>query len=406
MTYQSYNEPIIMKNLFILGFLCLAAYTPLQAQLEDLRIFGYAQTLFYVQDTRTQIALSKINPRLQDIDRRDQSSTFSLQQLNVMFNKPFAEKFNVFLNFEYTLSYSSGRDWGSFSVEEAWATYDHADWLTIKAGLLLPTFNNLNDIKNRTALLPYLFRPIVYESNLAGFLAIEDFLPERAFLQVNGFMPLSNNLRLDYAAFVGNSETSYISSNHNNVAGISGEDSSPFKMVGGRVGIRNSTETFKTGISATFDRDNRRDSSNNALALPFNTPIPPLGDVPRLRLGGDLSFSIGNLAFEAEYIGIRHTLPNSTNPELLDKDFFYANLLYNFTEQLYAYGNYALLRSGSSDASGSGFDLTQFGFGAGWRINQAFIPKLQYTRTQVLPGGRGITAVDVNYFYVGLSIIF
>lgn len=377
-----------------------------RAQLEDLRIFGYAQTLFYLQDTRTQIALSKISPRLQDIDRRDQSTTFSLQQLNVMFNKPFAEKFNVFLNFEYTLSYSSGRDWGSFSVEEAWAAYDHADWLTVKAGLLLPTFNNLNDIKNRTALLPYLFRPIVYESNLAGFLAIEDFLPERAFVQLNGFVPLGGAMRMDYAVFTGNSETSYVSSNRNNVAGISGEDSSPFKMVGGRVGIRNSTETFKTGISATFDRDNRRDTTKNALALPFDPPIAPLGDVPRVRLGGDISLSLGNLAFEAEYIGIRHTLPAGVNSELLDKDFFYANLLYNFTDQFYAYGNYALLRSGSSDATGTGFDLNQYGFGAGWRVNQAFIPKIQYTRTQVVPGGRYLTAVDVNYFYVGLSIIF
>ncbi|MBD1210890.1 MAG: hypothetical protein H9535_20870 [Ignavibacteria bacterium] len=389
----------------LLALLLLAfTATGAKAQLEDLRIFGYAQTLGYYE--RQQSSFSGMLPPGVPASQVNERTSFSLQQLNVMFNKPFAERFNIFLNFQYTLGFSTQRGWGDFSVEEAWASYEHSDAFTIKAGMLLPTFNNLNEIKNRTALLPYLFRPSVYETNLSSFISFEDYLPERSFLQVNGTLPISTDLRFEYAANIGNPETSYIASKNgastsNAAPRTSGESTVNFFSYGGRVGIRNAAETFKLGLSGTLDRDNRRDTTR-LFSIGRPEIIAPLGDVERLRLGGDVSFTLGNFAFEGEYIGVFY---NSARSNQLNKQFFYGNALYNITDQIYVYGGYSYFSlEGANENAIATNGVHAVSAGAGWRVNQWFVPKIQYVR--IMPNFEGNANITFDYLYLGLSIIF
>jgi hypothetical protein len=381
---------------------------------DDLRIYGYVQTLAYYQQQSLYLkpfgAFTGLPDELRRIDRN--RSTFSLQQLNVFLNKPFAERFNAFVNMEFSLSYSSQRGWGSFSIEEAWVNYAGSDALNVKVGLLLPTFNNLNELKNRTPLLPYLFRPPVYETMLAQTFAFEDFLPERAFVQVYGFVPLGAMLRIDYAVHAGNAETSYIGNRFGTVPSAQpGEDESPFKAFGGRVGLRDAREGFKIGISATYDRDNRRDSTVDSFFGGFGNrgvvpAIPALGDVPRIRFGADVSFTVGNFAFESEYIGVFHDVQYPSGSEAnLNKFFFYGNALYNFTEQVYGYALYGFINqersiSGSPDGAGYGF----VGIGGGYRINDNLVAKLQYVNARL--GANPYADFALNFYFVGLSVIF
>jgi hypothetical protein len=378
-----------------------------QAQFEDLRLFGYAQTLGYYE--RRQSTFSGMLPPGVPSSQTSERTSFSLQQLNVMVSKPFAEKFTVFLNFQYTLGFSTQRGWGDFSVEEAWASYEHSDAFTVKVGMLLPTFNNLNELKNRTALLPYLFRPAVYETTLGSFISFEDYLPERSFLQVNGTARISDDLRFDYAAHMGNPETSYIaaksaapfSAASAQVPGPSGESTVNFFSYGGRIGIRNAAETFKLGVSGTFDQDNRRDTTR-LFSIGRPEVIPPLGDVDRVRLGGDCSFTLGNFAFEGEYIGVFY---NNSRSKQLNKQFYYANALYNFTDQVYLYANYSYFSLESSVENTTFTSRVELlSAGAGWRVNQWFIPKIQYVR--VLPQFSTDIGITFDYLYLGLSIIF
>lgn len=411
-----YQFPVPMK-IFLsfrtrLGALLLALWSSatLHAQdnpLSDLRIYGYMQVLGYNQRTDNVIPTP-----MGTITNSSERNTFSLQQMNLFLAKPLGERFSAFVNLEFSLSYASQRGWGSFSVEEAWVNYNNSEALNVKAGLLLPTFNNLNELKNRTPLLPYLFRPFVYETSVASLLNAEDFLPERSFLQVYGSLPLGG-LRFDYAFNTGNSETSYMAS-ANDVgrpgASFTGEDTSPFKSVGGRIGIRNAAETFKVGVSGTFDRDKRTDTTFANLVAP--TPggmgrrefLAPLGDVPRFRVGADLSFSLGNFQFEGEYIGVFHDTNYPTNFRgTLDKTFYYGSLLYNFTDALYVYGNYNYLKGdviNPNDPTANG--LEAFGGGAGYRITDGLIAKAQYQRIQV----RNSNAITINFIYLGLSVIF
>jgi hypothetical protein len=267
----------------------------------------------------------------------------------------------------------------------------------------------LNELKNRTPLLPYLFRPFVYETSVANLLNVEDFLPERAFVQLYGSLPLGG-LRFDYALHTGNSETSFITTQNRQQTrqGFSGEDGALFKAVGGRIGLRNAAETFKVGVSGTFDHDNRRDTTfaDGAIPLPNvrRTFLAPLGDVQRLRVGADLSFTLGNFAFEGEYIGVFHDVQYPANFRgTLDKTFFYGNLLYNLTEDVYIYGNYNYLKSDviNPDAP-TAQGLEAFGGGLGYRVADGIVAKTQYQRV----GSRGNTAVQIHFMYLGLSVIF
>jgi hypothetical protein len=434
MTTTMFIKRLVFRTLTIATLGCSALLlTPCAAfaqglNVEDLRIYGYMQTLFFNERQVTSFTLPNGTEQRSD----NQRTSFSLQQMNIFLNKPLGEQFNAFVNMEYTLSYASQRDWGTFSIEEAWVNYYHSDALNVKAGLLLPTFNNLNELKNRTPLLPYLFRPTVYESTLQQVFSLEDYIPERAFLQIFGFVPISSVFRLDYAAHVGNSETSYTGTNSQvGAAGgggqtrSSGEDTSPFKAFGGRVGVRNAAETLKFGISGTYDRDNRKDTTYSFLGRnaggggPMMPPvgggggglvtaesIPPLGDVPRVRLGADLSFSLGNFAFEAEYIGVFHDAQYpGTFKGTLNKQFYYANALYNITDRLYAYLNYnRTTRETTSPTSleAGGFDI--YGGGAGYRFADWLLLKAQYSRIQLPPSST--FSFSITYLYLGLSVIF
>jgi hypothetical protein len=402
-----------MKQFFLPRTLILAclsflvSVSPLRAQdnpFNDLRIYGYMQILGYTQRAENQIQTPA--GRISEIR---ELNTFSLQQMNLFIAKPFGEHFNAFVNLEFSLSYASQRGWGSFSVEEAWANYNHSEVFNAKVGLLLPTFNNLNELKNRTPLLPYLFRPFVYETSVASLINSEDFLPERAFVQVYGSLPLGA-LRLDYAVHTGNSETSYIASQSTLTqtpgSAFAGEDSSPFKAVGGRLGVRNGAETFKVGVSGTYDRDKQQDTVFSGPARPGATRefLAPLGNVPRVRVGADLSFSLWNFAFEGEYIGVFHDVQYPSGFRgTLNKTFYYGSLLYNITDNFYVYGNFNYLRStviNPDDARSAGLDA--FGGGLGYRISDGLVGKAQYQRIQT----RDSDNSKIDFIYLGLSVIF
>jgi hypothetical protein len=408
MKFSACGSISVFAHICVVGvaflFGCATAAHAQDNLLSDLRIYGYMQTLGYYQRTESSIATP-----MGTFNNSEERTTFSLQQMNIFLTKPIGDRFNAFVNLEFSLSYSSQRGWGSFSVEEAWANYNHSEALNVKAGLMLPTFNNLNELKNRTPLLPYLFRPFVYETSVANLLNVEDFLPERAFVQVYGSLPLGG-LRLDYALHTGNSETSYIATQNRQQVrtGFSGEDGALFKTVGGRIGLRNAAETFKVGVSGTFDHDNRRDTTFADTGIPLPNArrffLAPLGDVARLRVGADLSFTLGSFAFEGEYIGVFHDAKYPTSFRgTLDKTFFYGNLLYNITEDFYIYGNYNYLQSDVINPEApTAQGLEAFGGGLGYRVTDGIVAKTQYQRV----GSRGNNAIALHFLYLGLSVIF
>ena len=255
------------------------------------------------------------------------NNSFALQQLNLFFQKHLGNGWSSFVNFEVLNNFSSSRRWGSFNLEEAWIKYNANLYFSLKLGLQIPIFNNLNEVKNRTPLLPYVVRPLVYESSFGEIIAVEEYLPQRAFAQVYGFLP-SGKLKFDYAVYVGNSPNISTRDQHDR----SGIDTTATFLVGGRVGLR--YKDFKVGFSAT--RDNVNDFRGAEIIIPGEEDR--FSEVPRFRFGTDLSYQTDKFLFEAEFIRMRYSedLPELT----LRREFYYGTLGYYLTENLFAYATY------------------------------------------------------------------
>ena len=301
--------------------------------------FGYFQVSFQHQ---------------QETDGDDDENTFSVQQLNLILESNLSRHWRAFIDLEMLNNFSSSRRWGSFDLNEAWISYRAGSRLTLKGGLHVPVFNHLNDIKNRTPLLPYVIRPHVYEESFGEVLNIEEYVPERAFAQVKGFVP-AGKAKIDYAAYLGNSPNirSQFDTARTQGDGQTGVDSTTTVLVGGRLGLRYDELTLGGSITretVNFFRD---------LESPLGVPERSLSSVPKTRLGADLSLHLEKVSFEGEVIAVRYDVdppsalqprPGGGRPRIdLDRLFYYGTLGYHINERLFAYASYWF--------SEEGFDL-------------------------------------------------
>jgi len=313
---------IVSARIF-LGILLITASSSRSDEL-PLKIFGYFQT-----ELR------------QDNDSGHHSNSFLLQQLNLFLQKDLAEGWTSFVNFEIVNSYSSFRDWGSFNLEEAWVGYRAREQFKIKVGLQIPEFNNLNIIKNRTPLLPYIFRPIVYEASFGEFVGLDFFTPTRAYAQIYGSIP-SKGLKIDYAGYFGNNSnirtSQQVRTAVRNNGLQSGVDTTNGFMVGTRLGIR--YKGVKAGFSTTRENYNYFAGVENFL----NAPASRYAYIPLVRLGGDLSYNWKDFTFEGEYINTRFT--REIAPGLkVEAEFLYTTLGYYVNDYLLLYGSLSQLKS-------------------------------------------------------------
>jgi hypothetical protein len=320
-----------------------------------------------------------------------------MQQMNIFFTKNFGTDVSAFINLEFTDNYNSALNIGGLNVEEAWVKYSSSQAFNVKAGVLIPRFNNFNEIKNRTVLLPYIYRPVVYESNFANQFNTGDFVPRQANLQVYGDLDLGD-VRLNYAAFMGNLTSDNLIKNGS--AFGAGDDTSHYKMFGGRLGLESGN--LALGISGTYDRKN---------LFAYN-----IGYVPRMRFGAYLNYSIAGFDFESEYIRVYNKLSdadktvlsvidsyNSLAPKGFNKYYYHFNLLYNFTDKLFAYAGYDYMISEDNIYSLHG--AKGYTFGGGYKLNDSIVLKAQYLEAD-LPNVMNIMDVKRVDYVVGASIYF
>lgn len=374
----------LYKALLVAGMSLFCTAQSSHAQ-SDLNIFGYFQSTF----THSMPDDSTIGKK---------TNTFSVQQLNVFLSKELSDDFTAFINLELTNSFSSERNWGSLNLEEAWLRYSGSDAFNVKAGLLIPEFNNLNEIKNKTPLLPYIVRPLVYEASISTLINLENYVPQRAFLQVSGDFALSDEAKLHYAVYAGNSDKLYL----NGGTGQRGVDTTTFKMVGGRIGFK--YDNLKVGVSGTYDREKP--------AAAFQ-----IKDVPRIRLGADFSYSIAGFTLEGEFISVGYSLTDDQKKKIetigstppasfslgtsLDKMFYYATLIYNISPDLYVYGSYTAMNDKSSRFWEN--DFAGISGGIGVRPIEEIVLKAQFSRYD---GGYDLAKYKQNTVYAAASIFF
>ena len=282
-----------------------------------IRVFGYFQSQFTHNDGS---AFST-----------EDTNTFLLQQLNIFLQKDLSRNFAALIDLEVLNSFSTRDAQGDLNLQEAWVRYRAGPHFNIKVGLQIPTFNHLNTLKNRTPILPYVVRPLVYESSFTQIASLEEYIPDRAFVQAYGTLA-SGAVKFDYSIMLGNSPNERT----NEDRGQSGADTTNTVLIGGRIGIR--TVLFKLGGSVT------RDKVNRFLFLADNLNIDPdiLTRMPRTRFGIDARFSLGFITFEGEWIRVQY---DEDVPLLsADKTFYYGTLSSLLLDRLTVYATYWVTR--------------------------------------------------------------
>lgn len=309
---------LVLKNILFVFFFLAAATSTASAQISELplKMFGYFQTNYTQYNQKEE-------------EYKDAKS-FSMQQLNLFLQKDLDRSLTAFVNFEFLNSYSSGHQWGSFSIEEAWIRYHKCAGLNLRIGLQTPTFNYLNEIKNRTPLMPYVIRPLVYESSFNEILRLEEYLPARAYIQMFGYIP-KGAAKLDYAVYVGNSPN--VNSDPRN--GQTGVDTTNTFLVGGRLGLR--AKEFNLGFSASYDK---YDFPQRIVSILDEKDI--VTRLPRIRIGGDFRYAFRQFGVESEFIRVNYE--DDLGGFDVDLRFYYATLFCDVTDQIRVYGSYWLAK--------------------------------------------------------------
>ena len=315
------DKSVVLKSFLvaILSFTAIGTQRVAAQQGErPLHIFGYYQNSF---------------EKYTNSDITNSSTTFLTQQLNLVVQKDLSSKFRSFVNFEFLNSFEGSLGWGSASLKEAWVRYDLDARFKLKIGLHIPTFNHLNDIKISTPLLPYVVRPIVYETSLQDVMDIESFVPERAFIQAYGAF---NNDRMSYlyAVYLGNSPNI----NTDRELGQTGVDSTRFMLVGGRLGLQwdnpdSPISEFRLGVSSTLDKVNAFQGVADLIApyVDDRESVPSFTELTRWRMGSDLGLYWNRWVLHAEVIKVIHA--ETTESLDINKLFAYATLGYILSDR-------------------------------------------------------------------------
>ncbi len=167
----------------------------------------------------------------------------------------------------------------------------------------------------------------MYETSFEEHVSVEEYLPTRGFVQVYGFLP-SGKAKVDYAGFLGN--TSQV--NGNAELGQTGIDTSASFLVGGRLGLR--YETLKLGVSASHEKTN---FEGNILAV-HDGPRSDFQDIPRVRVGADVSLDLMDFYLEGEWIYVGYG--EHARDIDIHKAFYYGTLGYYINPSLFIYASY------------------------------------------------------------------
>lgn len=412
---------------FIIAFLFTASMLTAQ---EEVQLFGYFQPYY------TSFS-NKYGPPGPPTGEQNYSyNTLGIGQFNLFLQRKFGDDFNAFVNFEYINNFSSGRGFGDYNIQEAYVRWDLKDYFRLKFGMVIPQFNAMFQIYNRTPLLPYLNRPKLYEATSGNLVDIFDILPQKALLHIDGFVPTSF-ANFDYAVYISGPTNGFISSPKNDLLPgyvPFGQTSVKYMGIGGRAGF--TAGPVKAGFSATTDVENKRhylaDMANkyrsymdDSVAQVYLNDATNLGDLDRVRIGADLTITFEKITIAAEFLKTS-TDVSSANQAFLDqwhagdsyyigdsfdKLFYYVSVTYFLNDESYVYGLYDFLDDKADPFYFGTKGYYGIGGGAGYNVNDHMVLKVQYTRNQARYDIQELGPNDQRDFYdywysIGTSVSF
>jgi hypothetical protein len=248
-------------------------------------------------------------------------------------------------------------------------------------------------------------RPLVYEASLGELVQFEEYVPNRAFVQLYG--SFLGRVKLDYALFLGNSPNIRTTLDNERVdeTNQTGVDTTSTMLVGGRIGVRYGG--LKAGFSAT------RDHINDAIGIEEIVGGSPSSfeEIPRIRLGWDLSYDGNRVFLEGEAIVVRYL--DGSDLVLVEREFIYGTVGYYVIEPLMVYVSYWYMdqRAYIGESRDIG-EIYVSNLGAAYSLDNGITLKAQVAHgdidTEVFEiGVADFTRADkLNLFSVAISFIF
>lgn len=419
--------------------LCLISFVSTDMKAQNLRVFGYSQSLYQNQTTKEL-----------DGTALDQNSrSFYLQQTNLFFANRFNRQTSAFVNVEFVSNQDVKEAFGNMSLQEAWFDYNFNNSFSGKFGKLLPKFGALNDQRNRTPIFNFTTRPVIYEGLYGDIFNQETFVPLYAFTQFQKNFSLTDNLSLEASAFVGNSENTLLLSGDDrgnaSDANSAGQDTTDAVTWGGKLNFVYSDYNvgiIKVGFSAATDEARVNGDvvpgalvsvveslEGTALPIGASTTLRPgiLGTARRLRWAVDLSIQLDRIEIMGEYLkaSIDYTdqqtaafnamnqlttgLGQPAFSEQNDSDFYWVNGTYTFKNGAFLLGRYESLYLGNSNLYLNDERLNLLTFGGGYRLNN-IVFKTEYSIVDLANGGTAPSNIDnlfeVNVFKLAAGFTF
>jgi len=345
----------------------------------------------------------------------------NLQQLNLLLARSFSDNVFAFVNLELINNFNFQRTWGNFSIQEAFIRMNFYDLLNLKAGIFYPRFAAFNEIKNRFPLIPYIYRPVIYESSMQQIFDFADFVPETGALQIYGSY-FVEKFSFEYALFAGNAEKTFFNSAAIPLfTKLQGVDTSDFKVFGGRIGAKaklGNLGIYEGGFSYAVDKDKE---TNKLLGFAPSPVRRYFGVLSRNRYAFDFSANLFNFYLAAEHITVKYK-PDQKQKNTLqqakqliessgkkgsvgfDKRFYYVTLGYTIFDKIMLYGSYSYMEDKLIYLLTEGFELGSGGLSYMYNDNVTF--KFQYSyiynKSKTFNSEK-----DILYpFLVGISVYF
>jgi hypothetical protein len=381
----THSRPLSTLIFVLIALLALAS-SQAQAQmvLEPPRVFGYFQN-----------SLTYVNARSSESDY----TSFSMQQLNLMMQQELTPDWTAFINLEFVNSFSTSRFLGDLNLEEAWVRYRISQRLNLKLGLHVPEFNRLNTIKTKMPLLPYIVRPLAYESSLSEVIPTHEYVPEHAYVSLYGTIPVGA-VTVDHAVYVGNSPNLSTTLGQ----GQSAVDTSVTFLTGFRLGVR--AEAIQAGVSGSLDFVDYPQE----IMTHIRDKSADITEIPRYRFGSDLRLAAGPLTFEGEMIFVRYD--DDISETLIDKEFYYGTIMYTVNDRLTIFGGYwytgqeVIEVPQGFDVGLDRFDASQRipNFGVAYTVNDRLTAKLHFGKIDEETKSRYRDNDLYDFMHYGLAV--
>jgi hypothetical protein len=261
-------------------------------------------------------------------------------------------------DFQFQQGINSLSDYSQPLLHQLWIEWRPSDAFGLRFGQILLPFASFNNIHSRPNLYWFIERPFPYEEP-ATTDGIGPLRAEFGNLSASGTVRLSDGLKLDYAAYVGNTDRRI----------LNGLDLSSTKVFGTRVAAR--TDNITLGLSAATNLVEQVDS---------------VAQANRTLLAGDLKAEFGNITVIGEFIQSLETieaLPRTTGFNArnyasgVNYQFAYGSAAYNFDEKWLAFVGFDYYRTNAEGARFSTNPATRATAGLNFRPADKVIVKAQ-----------------------------